>query len=88
MYENVLERAKKLMHYDTMNITHRQIQNPPIHNAGGKLTVIAEILAIPYCGDTFMPSKTIKQTKKKPRSDIISTNVLGKKVYYHLYANE
>jgi hypothetical protein len=46
----------------------------------------AEIVALPYCADNFMTSDT--SNLEKMWSDIISTNVLGKKTYEKRYANE
>jgi hypothetical protein len=60
--ENVLERAKKFTHYDTMSITHTHKHNTCLYSMHVEgYPSRAEIPELPDCADTFMTSKSIKR---------------------------
>jgi hypothetical protein len=58
-YENLLERAKKLIYYDTGSITHTHKQETCLYSMHVEnYPERAEILALPYEADIFMISET------------------------------
>jgi hypothetical protein len=63
-YENLLEKAKKFIHYDTSSITHTHKHETHIYSMHVEsYPARAEIPELPYCVDTFITSKSIKLRK-------------------------
>jgi hypothetical protein len=57
-YENLLERIKKLIHYDSTSITPKHTHKTYIYSMHVEsYPARAEIPELPYCVDTFMTSK-------------------------------
>jgi hypothetical protein len=84
---NLLERAKKLIHYDTTNNMHKHIQKWPISNACGMLPPVGRIMGGTLLSGHFQHLKN-DLIKKITCSYMISTNVLGRNTYYNIYASD
>jgi hypothetical protein len=80
---NTLWLYKYYMHAHT----HIHIQNWAISNACGVLPPVGEIMGVTLRRGHFQHLKN-DLNKKITWSYMISTNVLGRKTYYNLYAND